>query len=202
MKQKKLQQLKPRTQEERRAETRARLLDAARELFVEHGFAETGTPQLVQGAGVTRGALYHHFEDKRDLFYALARRESESVADTIVAKTKDINDPIDALMVGTEAYFDEMSVPGRARLLLAEAPAVLGYRIARELTYLQGGDALREGLREAILDLDPIVLAALSDVLSAAFDRAALALAEGDDRKSYVQALMMLVGRLVGDSAQ
>ena len=194
--------MKPRTQEERRAETRARLLDAARELFVEHGFAETGTPQLVQGAGVTRGALYHHFEDKRDLFYALARRESESVADTIVAKTKDINDPIDALMVGTEAYFDAMSVPGRARLLLAEAPAVLGYRIARELTYLQGGDALREGLREAILDLDPIVLAALSDVLSAAFDRAALALAEGDDRKSYVQALMMLVGRLVGDSAQ
>ncbi|MEW8507242.1 MAG: helix-turn-helix domain-containing protein [Candidatus Thiodiazotropha sp.] len=202
MAQKRQQQLKPRTQEERRAETRARLLDAARALFVEHGFAETGTPQLVHRAGVTRGALYHHFEDKRDLFYALARRESQSVADTIVAKTKDINDPDDGLLVGTQAYFDAMAVPGRAHLLLAEAPAVLGYGIAKELTYLQGGDALRQGLSEAIPDLDPVVLASLFDVLSAAFDRAALAIAEGEDRKGYVQALMLLVGRLVGDSAQ
>ena len=81
---------KRRTQAERRAETRARLLAAARELFVEQGFAETGTPELVSKAGVTRGALYHHFMDKTDLFRALARQEAQAIGTTIDETTRDI----------------------------------------------------------------------------------------------------------------
>ena len=78
----------PRTQAQRTAETRAKLLDAARALFVEHGFSETGTPQIVVKAGITRGALYHHFADKRALFLTLVRQESAAVA---AARTNSID---------------------------------------------------------------------------------------------------------------
>jgi len=95
-----------RTQAERRAETKARLLAAARELFVDKGFAETGTPELVRKAGVTRGALYHHFEDKTDLFRALATLEAQAIGAAIEETTRDIEDPEEAMAVGTNAYFE------------------------------------------------------------------------------------------------
>ncbi|MCB1348195.1 MAG: TetR/AcrR family transcriptional regulator [Maritimibacter sp.] len=187
---------KPRTQAQRRAETREKLLAAARELFVAQGFADTGTPQIVTSAGLTRGALYHHFEDKRDLFLALARQESAAVAATIERDTAGISDPDEALRTGIDAYFDAMALPGRARLLLSEAPAVLGYEVQSELTRAQGGDQLGEGLDQALPHLDAPTRAALTDVLSAAFDRAALAIAEGHDRTVYAEALKRLTGRL------
>lgn len=189
-----------RTQQERLAETRSKLLDAAYDLFVSNGYAETGTPEIVREAGVTRGALYHHFENKRDLFHALAIRESEAVAASIVASTEEIPDPDDALRIGAEAYFDAMSVRGRAKLLLAEVPGVLGYQITRELTYLQGGEALYQGLKNALSELDPTLLAALTDALSAAFDRSALAIAEGEDRASYTEAMLLLMKFLATSS--
>lgn len=193
MTQKKDAPKRKRTQQERLAETRAKLLDAAFELFSKHGYAETGTPEIVRKAGVTRGALYHQFDSKRDLFHALAIRESEAVAASIVASTEGLDDPDRALLVGTEAYFDAMSVPGRARLLLAEAPGVLGYFITRELTHLQGGEALHEGLQYALPELDPELLSALANAVSAAFDRSALAIAEGQSRDSYSEAMRLLV---------
>ncbi|MEZ5778526.1 MAG: helix-turn-helix domain-containing protein [Paracoccaceae bacterium] len=186
----------PRTQAQRTAETRAKLLDAARALFVEHGFSETGTPQIVVKAGITRGALYHHFADKRALFLTLVRQESAAVAAAIEAATAGISDPDQALQTGIDAYFDAMAVHGRARLLLAEAPAVLGYALQTELTHTQGGDQLAEGLARALPQLDAPTRAALTDVLSAAFDRAALAIAENRDRSAYAEALKRLIGRL------
>lgn len=69
-----------RSQADRRADTRAKLLEAARDLFIEMGFAETPTPEIVRRAGVTRGALYHHFADKADLFRALAKEEAKAIS--------------------------------------------------------------------------------------------------------------------------
>lgn len=186
-----------RTQEQRRAETQSKLLDSARKLFVELGFAETGTPDLVKTAGVTRGALYHHFKDKRDLFHGVAKREAEAIATDIRNATDGIDDPALAMKIGTEAYFDTMAVPGRARLLLAEAPAVLGHIVAKELTRNRGSRQLRLGLEQALPQLGEAQIDALSDALSAAFDRAALAIAEGADRKSYINALMLMIERLI-----
>ncbi|CAN0601078.1 unnamed protein product [Ectocarpus sp. 12 AP-2014] len=184
-----------RTQAQRRAETRARLLEAARKLFVEQGFAETGTPELVRKAGVTRGALYHHFEDKIDVFRALAKQEAQAVGTAIQETTHDIKDPEDAITVGTNAYFDAMAVPGRAKILLSDAPAILGYSEALALTKSAGSEGLKEGLKQAIPQLSEPELVALTNVLSAAFDRAALEIAEGSDRAPYVNALFTLIGK-------
>jgi AcrR family transcriptional regulator len=184
-----------RTQAERRAETKARLLAAARDLFVAQGFAETGTPELVERAGVTRGALYHHFEDKTDLFRALAIEEAQAIGTAIEETTRDIEDPQEAMVVGTNAYFDAMAVPGRAKILLSDAPSILGYAEALTLTKPEGSEGLKDGLRQAIPELSEPDLDALTNVLSAAFDRAALEIAEGSERGPYVNALFTLIGK-------
>ena len=184
-----------RTQAERRAETKARLLAAARDLFVARGFAETGTPELVEKAGVTRGALYHHFEDKTDLFRALAIEEAQAIGTAIEETTRDIEDPEEAMVVGTNAYFDAMAVPGRAKILLSDAPSILGYAEALALTKPEGSEGLKDGLRQAIPELSEPDLDALTNVLSAAFDRAALEIAEGSERGPYVNALFTLIGK-------
>ena len=69
-----------RTNRERTEATRLALIDAARALFVSKGYGDTSTPEIAVAAGITRGALYHHFADKRDLFRQVLVREAETVA--------------------------------------------------------------------------------------------------------------------------
>lgn len=177
---------------ERSAETKSRLIAAARELFVEKGFAGTSTPQIVRRAEVTRGALYHHYADKAALFRAVLMVESEAIGQAIGR----VGDVPDALAKGSAAYFSAMAVPGRARLLLVEGPAVLG---AAEIDAMDGGGgraALRAGLAATSDGFREAELDALASVLSAGFDRAALAIAEGAAPEPYHVALQRLINGL------
>lgn len=182
-----------RSQADRRAATRGQLLDAARALFIARGYAETGTPDIVAAAGVTRGALYHHFADKADLFRALCQREADAVGRAIDAATATIRDPAQSLETGALAYLEAMAVPGRAVLLLVEAPAALGPEEAQRLMAGDGRAQLREGVQEALPDLPSGEVEALADLLSAAFDRAALAIATGAGRQSHGAAMLRLL---------
>ena len=92
-----------RTNQDRSTATRAALLAAARKLFVEQGFSETGTPAIVAAAKVTRGALYHHFADKADLFRAVIEQEAEAVSAQIAQKTAAPSSPLAALTAGAHA---------------------------------------------------------------------------------------------------
>ncbi len=190
-----------RTQAERRAETRKGLLDAARALIVEKGYAETGTPEIVKAADVTRGALYHHFADKADLMRALVHQESEAIAAEINSRTNTAQTPLDAFMSGASAYFSAMSVAGRARIMLLEGPTVLGLAEMAEIDRQTGGATLLEGLRHAAHHgaLKNVPLEPLADLLSSAFDRAALAIANGGDRKAYETATRKLLAGILAD---
>jgi len=184
--------------EARSADMRAALITTARRLFADQGYAATGTPEIVKTAGVTRGALYHHFADKADLFRAVVEGEAKAVASQIQAETTDTKDAIDGLTQGATAYFDAISEPGRARLLLVEGPAVLGEQVMAEIDQQTGGDELRLGLQSGVDEgvLIPMPTAEVADLLSAAFDRAALAGTRNEDRNAYIKAISILVNGL------
>lgn len=186
-----------RTQAQRRAETRHLLLAAARECFLSKGYDQTGMPELVKQAGLTRGALYHHFDGKFELFKAVAEEEANAIGHAIDLATKDLADAEDAMIAGTNAYFDAMAEPGRAEILLLQAPAIMGAEAAQKLTASEGTAELRDGLSHAMPRLDTAELDALTDVLSAAYDRAALRISRGGDKNVYVATLSRIIGKLL-----
>ncbi|MGD9740072.1 MAG: TetR/AcrR family transcriptional regulator [Bauldia sp.] len=189
-----------RSNTDRSAMTRAALIAAGRALFIEKGFAETGTPELVATAGVTRGALYHHFADKAALFLAVVEAEARAVADEIEAAAPRTLSPRAALTAGGRAFLDAMALPGRTRLLLIEAPAVLDIATLGRIDREHGGRTLAEGLRAAMgNDAYVLTLLPLADLLSAAYDRAALAIADGAARAPYENALEALISGIVGE---
>jgi len=183
-------QIERRTQAERREQTRRALLSAARRLFAEHGYAGTSTPEIVAAAGVTRGALYHHYADKLALFAAVVEEEHLLMAMAInaAAASDDEPGPIKALMAGCDAFLDAMQDPGRRRILLVDAPAVLGRDAVDAIDARHGMETLICGLRDAMDAgvIRKLPVETLAHLFGALFDRAALAPPEalGDYRKS------------------
>jgi AcrR family transcriptional regulator len=116
-----------RSQEERSQATRAALVNAAHRLFAEHGYAAVSADGIVAAAGVTRGALYHHFDDKRDLFRSVFEDVERSLTDEIRMAIDAAGDPASALAVGLARFLDVCERPDVVRLALTDAPAVLGW---------------------------------------------------------------------------
>lgn len=189
-----------RTNPERSEATRQLLIETGRNLFIQKGFADTGTPEIVALAGVTRGALYHHFEDKRDLFRAILEKEARSVAEDIESVTP-CNLPMrEAMIAGSIAYLDAMQVPGRTRLLLLDGPAVLGLPEVTALDNANAARTLREGVEASLAETGQthVSVTALTDLLSAAFDRAAIAIELGADAAEYRTTMVQLIDRALG----
>jgi AcrR family transcriptional regulator len=177
------------TQEERRTQTQRALIAAARALFAEKGYVATGTPEIVAAAGVTRGALYHHFADKLALFAAVVEEEHLLMAMAInAAESEEEPGPIKALIAGCDAFLDAMQDPGRRQIMLVDAPAVLGRAVVDEIDGRHGLDTLICGLRDAMEAgaMKKLPVETLAHLFGALFDRAALAPPEelADYRKS------------------
>lgn len=179
-------------------QTRQALIAAARRLFAERGFADTATHDIVAAAGVTRGALYHHFDDKKALFEAVLAAEAEAVSAAIEAQSGEAASAREALLSGAKAYFDTMREPGRTRLLLLDGPAGLGTAKVSKIDAEHAEGRLREGLEAHLEEAGASLegLDALTDLLSAAFDRAALAIEAGGRRSEYENAIRTLVDGL------
>ncbi len=190
-----------RTNKERTETTRQALTEAARALFVEQGYGQTSTPDIVAAAGITRGALYHHYADKRDLFRHVLEQESRAVAAEIAAATPEALAPREALLTGSDAYLRAMTVPGRTRLLLIDGPAVLGMAEVMAMDDANAARSLRQGLAEAGMGRGEVSLDALSQLLSAAFDRAALEIEAGADATEVRAAMRWLLQQALGPEA-
>lgn len=186
------------TNRERTESTQLALIEAARALFVSKGYGNTSTPEIAQAAGITRGALYHHFADKRDLFRQVLAREAKAVAADIEAATPERLGPREALLQGSEGYLDAMTVPGRTRLLLVDGPAVLGMAEAMAIDDANAAQSLREGLKRAGMGRGEVSVDALSQLLSAAFDRAALEIDAGADAGKVRAAMRWLIEQAMG----
>jgi AcrR family transcriptional regulator len=137
-----------RTQAERAAETREALIEAARPLFAAQGFAEVALETIVRAAGVTRGALYHHFADKTELFAAVFEKVEGEVAarmgEAIAASNQ--TDPVEVMRLGADFWLDVCSDPEVQRIVLVDAPAVLGWTRWTEI-----GDRYTTGMVRALL---------------------------------------------------
>jgi AcrR family transcriptional regulator len=199
-----------RTQADRTAATRAALVAAARPLFAEHGYAAIGTEQIAQAAGVTRGALYHQFADKADLFAAVLEAVevdlTQHLIDVVAAMPQD--DPLAVVTAGAEAWLDASVEPEVRRIALLDGPAVLGWQRWREVG-MRHGFGLVTGLLGELIEAGAIPaqpIEPVAHVLIGALDEAALYIAQADDpataRAEAGAVLRRLVTALVGPEPQ
>ncbi|AYF79421.1 TetR/AcrR family transcriptional regulator [Nocardia yunnanensis] len=173
-------------QAERSESTRATLIAAARELFAERGYAAVGTPEIVERAGSSRGALYHQFKDKKDLFRAVYEQVQQEILQQ-VGETMAAAPPTDALAAleaGLHNFLLSCVDTERVRIALIDAPSVLGWQEWREvdekygLGLVVGGlqAGIEAGVLRADLDIRPLSLIILS-----ALGEAAMFIANADD---------------------
>jgi AcrR family transcriptional regulator len=174
-----------RTQAQRSAATRDALVRAARPLFAADGFAGVGTEAIVRAAGVTRGAMYHQFADKTELFAAvfeIVEAELTQRIDAVVSNSG-LSDPVELMRLGARAWLDACAEPEAHRIVLVEAPAVLGWERWREVG-LRYGLGLVQGLLSYAIDVGRIrrqPVEPLAHVLIGALDEAALYAAQSPE---------------------
>ncbi len=171
------------TKAEQARATVARIIRIARRQFSEHGYAQTGTEELVRLAGLTRGALYHHFAGKKGLFEAVFEDALREIAEQILQAVESEKDLWRGFTAGCRAFLTAAADPTLQRIVIIDAPAVLGWRRWRELDARNGSQLLREGLEElAAAGLLPeLSLDALASLLIGAMNESALWIAEAPD---------------------
>jgi AcrR family transcriptional regulator len=191
---------RPRTKAGQREATTAALLAAARKLFAERGYADVGTEEIVQQAGVTRGALYHHFRGgKEELFRAVLVQVS---ADTVrrVAEIADlVEDPYEMLVAGSEAFLEACETPEVQRIMLIDGPSVLGWDVWRAIDTDHGLGVLAAAVQHAMDAgrLLPGSSTAVAHVLAGALDEAAMVVARAEDPVAARQEMGQTVRRLL-----
>jgi AcrR family transcriptional regulator len=180
--------------------TRAALMAVAHDLFAERGYAAVGTEEIVRAAGVTRGALYHHFAGKLELFQAVyedvERRLVESIAASAIPAA---GDPLQALHAGAQAFLDACEDPAVQRIALVDAPSVLGWERWREIG-LGYGLGLVQGTLQAAIDaglIDPQPVGPLAHLLLGAIDEGAMLIARADDGGKTREQVGASVGRFL-----
>ncbi|HEX3608920.1 MAG TPA: TetR family transcriptional regulator [Solirubrobacterales bacterium] len=174
-----------RTQAERSESTRGALISAARLLFAERGYAGVGTEEIVRAAGVTRGALYHHFAGKRELFEAVYERIEAELAERIAAGalSAGATSPMEAMRAGAEMFLAAATEPETQRIVLLDGPSVLGWDRWREIATEHGLGLIEATLQAAVdagaIDAQPV--RPLAHVLMGALDEAAMLVARAED---------------------
>lgn len=151
--------------------------------FGEYGYADTSLEAVVQEAGVTRGALYHHFAGKQGLFEAVVAQVQRAIAAQTADAAQQSATPWEGFVVGCHAWLEAASDPVRQKILVIEAPAVLGWERWLQLDAEGGASLLRAGLEELsaagmIQDVSP---EALFHLLNGAMNQAVVWIAQADD---------------------
>jgi len=197
-----------RSNTERTEQTRALLLDAARRLFAARGFTGTSTEEVVRQAGVTRGALYYHFRDKRDLFRAVVEDQQQRLVVRVQQAAATASDPWQGLRTGLHAFLDACMEPDVRGIVLVDAPSALGWAAWRELDARYGYGLLRDGM-QALIDaglLDPQPVEPLAHLVLGALSEAGLLIATAADmpatRREVGAALDRLLAGLVAGSGE
>ncbi len=163
--------------------TRHALLESAAELFGEAGYAGTSIDDIAGAARLTKGALYHHFKGKPELFEAVYERSCEALMDRVTEAVRSAEEPWDRALRGLSTYLSACAEPRTQRIVLQDAPAVFGWTCWREKKDSHGeiltqvlGALMAEG------EIDRLPSTTLSGVLLAAIGEGAMLIAQADDQ--------------------
>jgi AcrR family transcriptional regulator len=137
------------TQAERREATTTALVAAGRELFAADGYAATSLDAVVAKAGVTKGALYHHFAGKKELFEAVFAAEQQRLLETVTAAYGEEDDAWQAFEAGCRAFLEICLEPEMQRIFLLDAHGALGWEKVRELEH-SSLDAMEAAIQLAV----------------------------------------------------
>lgn len=189
-----------RTQAERTEATREALIAASRKLFTERGYENVGTEEIVREAGVTRGALYHHFGDKASLldavYWRIEAESTERVARIVLGS--ELHSPLEAMKAGVEAFLEECAKPELRQIALHDAPAVLGWERWREIGAANGLGLIEASLAAAIEagEIRELPVKSTAHLLMGALDEAAMLLARDDRPEAREEVTAVLVALL------
>jgi AcrR family transcriptional regulator len=183
----------------RSAATISHVLEVAERHFTRFGYVATSTEALVQEAGLTRGALYHHFGSKRGLFEAVVRVVQGRLALAVVTASTEAQEPWAAFVSGCRAWLEASTKLTTRQILLLDAPAVLGWERWLALDTEGGAQLLREGIAELADDglIDATDQEALTQLLNGAMNQAALWVAYAPDRDAALVAATATLERLL-----
>lgn len=164
---------------QQREQTRRNLLRASRQLFATKGYAAVSISDIVAAAGVTKGALYHHFDSKPDVFRAVLVDIQSEVGERVAAAADARADPWAQLVTGCETFLTVCTTPEIQRIMLIDGPAVLGWQEWRAMDEAASARHLAEALTALIDDgvIPPQPVEPLTHLLSGAMNEAALWLA-------------------------
>jgi AcrR family transcriptional regulator len=172
-----------RSQAERTAATRRALIAAGRALFAARGYSAAGQEEIVERAGVTRGALAHHFGTKRGLFMAVLEAVERELTEGIAVAALVATDPMEQLRRGCLAFLDAAMDPAVRRIVLLDAPAVLGWQAWRQLEAVYGlglvSEALEHVMAAGLVARRPVQ--PVAHLLLASLNEAAMLVANADD---------------------
>lgn len=171
------------TQAERSETTTERLLQTGRDLFARKGFAGTSIEEVVRTAGVTRGAMYHHFQSKEELFEAVFEREEKAVTQRVQLAASKKKDPWDQLKAGCDEFLLACTDPEIQQISLIDGPSVLGSRRVEEI---QRPHSIRMMVRSIELAIEKGTLKKrpplpLAQLIYGGLCQAAMAAARADD---------------------
>jgi len=190
-----------RTQAERSAATQRALIDAARRLWGERGYAEVSTPEIAAAAGVSRGAMYHQYADKAALFRAVIEAMDLEIIDRLEASVAAAQPktPADTMHAMADAWLDIAGEAEVRQLMLLDAPSVIGWREYREMSErnsIESAEALLQAAIEAG-QLRPQPLRPLALVLLGALEEAAIYQAGAEDPKRAREEVRAVIGDLI-----
>ena len=185
-------------QSERRAATVSRIVEAARKLFAAHGFAETSIDAVATEAGVTKGAVYHHFSSKEEILDRLVDRMQADISAEVPEAARRGKNIVDSIRRGTLKYLTAITEPDERQILLVDGPAVLGWKRWREIDQRYFFPLMREPLVAALQSrMTPREIEAIGHLIAGAMMEAALVCATSETPQRTAKEMAHGLGKLL-----
>jgi AcrR family transcriptional regulator len=179
--------------------TRRHIVATATKLFAKAGYEAVSIERVLEKTGVSRGALYHHFDSKAALFEAVLEGMEEKIALEIREASRGIADPVSAMRKGCDAWIELSRKPAIRQIVLIDAPAVLGWEKWREIDARFGFGLLQASLKNAasLGRIEHTKVPLVAHVLLASLMEVVLVIARSENPEQEARLAKLVIGELI-----